>query len=126
MVMLTKPLMKVYIAKMNEEIIYFATGFFYKDELISSVVGHEPDISKQLGFYRLGINFLMLLTEKKQIILNLSSGSGKFKLNRGCKSELEYELLYFQHLPFYKRISWRLISLIYNNFGKKIFSILNI
>lgn len=123
---LKNPLMKIYVVRQNNEIVYFATYFICNNELISCVVGHEPTISKQHGLYRLGMSFLMSIAEDLNITLNLSSGSGQFKLNRGCTSIAEYELLCFDHLPFYKRISWLIISKVYNTLGLKIFSALSI
>ena len=114
------------ITKQNEVISSFITYFRYGDELIASITGHDPALSKQYGLYRLGVAYLMALAEKEKLILNLSSGSGKFKLNRGSKKVLEYELVCFKHLPLNQRISWRLICFFYNVFGIWVFSILDI
>lgn len=124
--LLNNKAMTVYSAKLDNHIVFFAACFIYKNELIASVIGHDSNISEQYKIYRQWTSYLMLLAEKNNKVLNLSSGSGKFKLNRGCKRESEYELIYFKHLPLHRKISWWLISLIYNTIGKKIFLALDI
>jgi hypothetical protein len=113
-------------AEAEGAISYFATYYATQNELIASVVGHDPELSRRHGLYRLGMSYLMQLADAQNLSLNLSSGAGRFKLNRGCRTEQEYELLYLDHLPLRQKLSWGVIMAMYNTLAPRVFSTLQI
>ncbi|RKH65862.1 GNAT family N-acetyltransferase [Corallococcus llansteffanensis] len=118
--------LEVYGIDVEGGLHYFVTCFEAGDELIGSVVGHDPALSRKHGLYRAGVSHLMRLAEERGLTLNLSSGSGEFKRKRGCTPWTEYELLGFEHLPWRARHSWSLLRGIYNAVGPRVFTALSI
>jgi hypothetical protein len=118
--------LQVEAIRTDGRINYFVSWFAVDGEMIGSVVGHDPVVSKEKGLYRAGMSYLMMLAEEQRLVLNLSSGSGRFKLKRGCTPENEYELLWLSTLPRRARLSWLLVRSIYNAAGPKLFSTLAI
>ncbi|WP_375744555.1 GNAT family N-acetyltransferase [Corallococcus interemptor] len=119
-------LLEVYGIEVDGQLAYFVTCFVAGDELIGSVVGHDPVLSRKHGLYRAGMSHLMQLAEARGLPLNLSSGSGQFKQKRGATQLTEYELLCFSHLPWRARLSWSLLRRIYNAVGPRVFTALSI
>ncbi|NOK12696.1 GNAT family N-acetyltransferase [Corallococcus exercitus] len=119
-------LLEVYGIEVEGRLAYFVTCFVAGGELIGSVVGHDPVLSRKHGLYRAGMSHLMQLAEQRDLPLNLSSGSGQFKQKRGATPLTEYELLCFSHLPWRARLSWSLLRRIYNAVGPRVFSALSI
>ncbi|RKH59933.1 GNAT family N-acetyltransferase [Corallococcus interemptor] len=119
-------LLEVYGIEVDGRLAYFVTCFVAGGELIGSVVGHDPVLSRKHGLYRAGMSHLMQLAEERGLPLNLSSGSGQFKQKRGATPLTEYELLCFSHLPWRARLSWSLLRRIYNEVGPRVFTALSI
>ncbi|HYO72036.1 MAG TPA: GNAT family N-acetyltransferase [Archangium sp.] len=119
-------LLEIYGIELEGRLSFFTTCFVAGDELICSMVGHDPEMSRKHGLYRAGMSHMMMLAEQRGLTLNLSSGAGQFKQKRGCTTLAEHELLCFSHLPWRARLSWTLLSRIYNTVGPRVFSALSI
>lgn len=77
--------------------------FTQHDVLTAPIVGYDTHLPKSLGLYRLLMATLLKLTRERQLPLNLSSGAGHFKRQRGGQAVIEYTALYVCHLPWNQR-----------------------
>ncbi len=79
-------------------------------QITTPFIGYDVTLPREKRLYP----FLNLrLMEKAQTggyLLNMSSGAGTFKKQRGGVGQLEYLMVFDRHLPLYRRIPWRLLS----------------
>jgi hypothetical protein len=79
-------------------------------------IGYDRDEPKETGLYRLLNYYLTKETVDQECILNMSSGAGNFKKQRGGKPVLEFNMVYFSHLSAVRQLPWRVFEYI----GRKI------
>jgi hypothetical protein len=99
----------------------FFTAFRDGACLVSSIGGHDPEVDKKSGLYRLCHAALMKQAMASNCVLNMSSGVGPFKKLRGAMPGFEYEALYIRHLPRWRRLPWNMLIGLYNTLGKRVF-----
>ncbi|UTW62427.1 GNAT family N-acetyltransferase [bacterium SCSIO 12741] len=79
-------------------------------QITTPFIGYDVTVPREHRLYP----FLNLrLMEKAQsggYLLNMSSGAGTFKKQRGGVGQLEFLLVHDRHLPWFRRIPWRLLS----------------
>jgi hypothetical protein len=98
--------------------IIASIGLFTQHGLITApILGYDTDLPQKLGLYRLLIAVLLKETHHRQQSLNLSSGAGDFKRQRGGKPVVEYTALYTNHLPWLTRIILKSFSKLLNKFA---------
>ena len=79
-------------------------GLFSQHQTVTlPIIGYDTDLPKEWGIYRLLIAKLMGLVEQREQLLNLSSGAGEFKRQRGGEPVIEYSAVYLNHLPYFRR-----------------------
>lgn len=88
--------------------------------ITAPLVGYDFSYDRQQGLYRRVIAYIINYADQKQVRLNLSSGASGFKRSRGAVAELEYMLVYTQHLPWYRRLVWRGLAWLSTNFYAKL------
>ena len=100
------------ILRKNGE-IHGVTAFFERNGILTTpFIGYEQSIPIEVGLYRF-LNFrLMEEAIQKNLLLNMSSGAANFKRLRGGTTSLEYNMVFFKHLPFIFQLPWRLYHLI--------------
>lgn len=81
-----------------------------ESELTTPFIGYDQKAPKELGLYRHLNVKLVNDAEQGGKILNMSSGAGKFKQQRGGEPMVEYHMIYINHLPIMRRIFWRVFS----------------
>lgn len=92
-------------------------GLVGEDGVITvPIVGYDLDYDIKEALYRRIIAYAIKYAMGKNYVLNLSSGAGEFKTIRGAKAHLEYMFVNVKHLSFHKRLIWKVLSLIANNF----------
>lgn len=90
-------------------------GIFESERVITApLVGYNTHLPNQNALYRILIYLILDYSEKKGCCLNLSSGASGFKLLRGGQPFIEYSAIYINHLPLYRRITWKAIKLLLN------------
>jgi len=86
-------------------------GIFESEKVITApLVGYNTDLPNQNALYRILIYLILDYSEKKGHCLNLSSGASDFKILRGGQPFIEYSALYVKHLPFYRRLTWKVVN----------------
>ncbi len=76
--------------------------------------GYETSIPQSVGIYRMMSVLVIKEAEKRQVILNDSSGASVPKKFRGLKPLPEYVAVYDKHLAFNRRLFWTGAGLIVN------------
>ncbi|HEY9599812.1 MAG TPA: GNAT family N-acetyltransferase, partial [Cyanophyceae cyanobacterium] len=69
---------------------------------------------QEIGLYRMLSAQLTLEATKRGFILHQSSGAASFKRFRGFVGTIEYSAVFYQHLPFWRQLVWRLLGLLVN------------
>jgi hypothetical protein len=92
------------------EIIAVSSLMTQFDELTVPVLGYRTDLPKEIGLYRLLIAQTLNHAKNRKQWLNLSSGAGAFKTLRGGEASLESMAVYVDHLPWTRRLAWRLFA----------------
>jgi hypothetical protein len=68
------------------------------------IVGYDMTKPQDLGLYRMVSLMYCLEGRRIEANVNMSGGVSSFKRSRGAKSITEFSAVYFDHLPFYRRI----------------------
>ncbi len=74
------------------------------------VIGYDDNIPTQEALYRRCMAYAMQHCAKHQAVLNFSSGAPSFKRLRGAAAQIEYMAVYTEHLPYYRRLAWRMLT----------------
>lgn len=97
----------------HESKIVAFTGYFVLDGvMINPLIGYDRSYPQKEGLYRLLTMETMLEAEKRGLLLNMSSGAAHFKRLRGAEAQLEFNLVYDRHLPWWRRLPWTLTRII--------------
>jgi hypothetical protein len=67
-----------------------------------------------MGIYRLLTQACLNEAIRQKKILNFSAGAAQFKRLRGGEPEIEYSLIYIQHLNVFRRVTWRIMAFLLN------------
>ena len=73
------------------------------------LLGYDIGLPRKLGLYRMAITWKFHEAFEEGLVVNLSGGVGDFKHNRGAIPASEYDAVYDLHLPFRRRLPWRLL-----------------
>jgi hypothetical protein len=93
-------------------------GYFCRDGVMTTpLFGYDTNIPQSVGLYRMLTVALFQEAAKMGQLLNCSSGAANFKRVRGCVGEIEYSAVYDQHLPWYCRVVWSLLSSLLQGIG---------
>jgi hypothetical protein len=105
-------LMEFYILK-KDEIIDGVTAFFKRNgEITTPFIGYDHTVNKDAGLYRFLNLRLMDETILNKLILNMSSGAAQFKRMRGGEPHLEYNMVYYKHLSYGRRLPWKFFQIL--------------
>jgi len=118
----------------------FIKNISKNDSFSLNILKNEDDIKAVFWYYKISdvittpifwyieenlyrqISYLLLInTLKTAKILNQSSWVWRFKMNRWAKKYIEYSLIYYKNLPFFKRIIWDFIIFISKTIWEPIF-----
>ena len=84
----------------DTKLLVATMGVFSQFNTLSiPLIGYDITLPQSLGLYRMLIAWLLRMTFHRNLSLNLSSGAGHFKRQRGGKPVIEYTALYLAHLP---------------------------
>jgi len=90
--------------KIDAFAIYEKNGRFMQ----APCVGYDITLPRELALYRQIATLLIETARTNNLSFNASSGVAQFKINRGGYLIPEFYAVYSHHLPFYKRVSWKL------------------
>jgi hypothetical protein len=97
----------------SQGILQGIIGIFESEKVITApLVGYNTDLPNQKALYRILIYLILDYSAKKGYCLNLSSGAPDFKVLRGGQPFIEYSALYIKHLPFYRRLTWKVVNVL--------------
>jgi hypothetical protein len=98
-------------------------GFYEKDGVRTyPVLGYATELPKAAALYRMMNAHMIESAFRDGVVLNQSSGAGRFKTNRGAVPVLESNFVYVRHLPFYRRLAWHGFSVMMRKFMKSYLS----
>lgn len=85
------------------------TAFLKQNGILTTpFIGYDQNIPLEEGLYRFLNLKLMEESIQQGLILNMSSGAAHFKRLRGGTTFLEYNVAFFQHLPWYRQLPWKI------------------
>ncbi|MDO9300768.1 MAG: hypothetical protein Q7T89_05260, partial [Anaerolineales bacterium] len=88
-------------------------GFFIRNGAMTPpLFGYDTSLPKEEGLYRLLTQVNIQEAVRRNLLVHMSSGVGKFKKARGGKSVIEYNAVYYRHLPAWRQRPWKLIQAI--------------
>lgn len=90
--------------------------FILNDTTTAPLFGYNTKLPQIHGLYRMLTALCLQQGKEKNLNINLSSGVSGFKILRGGKPEIEYSAIFVTHLPWYRRIIWKILTI----FGLKI------
>ncbi|WP_161627781.1 GNAT family N-acetyltransferase [Eisenibacter elegans] len=77
--------------------------------LTTPLIGYDRNHPQALDLYRyLSFNLIQEARQQAYPLVNLSSGAAPFKKMRGGIPYLEYNLAFYRHLPWWRRLPWQL------------------
>ncbi|MCW8895466.1 hypothetical protein [Sulfurimonas sp.] len=92
-------------------------GLVGEDGVITApIIGYDNSYDIKEALYRRLIAYAMEYAMQRKYLLNLSSGASNFKVMRGAEACLEYMFVNVKHLSSFKKIIWKILSLIANYF----------
>lgn len=85
-------------------------GCYDRDKTTTTpIVGYDTNLPQEMALYRMLMAYCIDRADKKNLVLNLSSGASHFKMLRGGKAYIEYSALYTKHLPLLPCIVWKFL-----------------
>jgi hypothetical protein len=88
-------------------------GFFVRNGAMTlPLLGYDTSLPQTEGLYRLLTQLKIQEGLRRDLLIHSSSGVGKFKKARGGKSVIEYNSVYYKHLPAWRQGPWKLIKAI--------------
>lgn len=116
-------LVEFYSFKDEEDRIIASIGLWTQEDVMTTpIVGYDTCLPKSLGLYRLLMAKLLLETKNRHQMMNLSSGAGHFKHQRGGEAVMEYTAYCQPHLPRYQKTLFAIFAKLTQYFAPKIFA----
>ncbi|MGB0929142.1 MAG: hypothetical protein ACPGVB_00100 [Chitinophagales bacterium] len=82
-------------------------GYFNRNGVMTTpVIGYNRQIPQKKGLYRLITLQIIKQAVENGYLLHMSSGASQFKKIRGGEPYLEYNMVYYKHLPMSQRVPW--------------------
>lgn len=93
-------------------------GFFQRNGWMTSpLFGYDMSLSKDLGLYRIISTLVCLEAKKEKALLNQSFGAMAYKKLRRAELNIEFTAVFVKHLPWYRRLPWKLLKWLMNRVG---------
>lgn len=111
-----------YVALRNEsgKIDAFISWFDVENIMVCGPLGYDFEVDRKAGLYRQLVALCLQRSHEKNTVFNMGGGSDVFKKNRGSTETLEYVAVYCDHLPFYRKIPWKILHWACHKMIKKI------
>ncbi len=118
--MINHPAFSVRTLEKNGRIDAVLIYFTYAKTACAPIIGYDTKLNQDLGLYRQISMILLKEAGEKGLLLHQSSGCGHFKELRRAKEKFEYLAVFHKHLPFKRKIPWKILEIAMNIVGKKI------
>jgi hypothetical protein len=82
------------------------------------IFGYDTRLAQTVGLYRMLTALALGEAEEKLLFLHHSAGAGQFKRVRGMQPQLDYMIIYTQHLPRWRRFPWVFLASLFNHIGR--------
>lgn len=106
----------------NDQTSKAILGYFERNGTMTTpIFGFDTNAPQREGLYRVLSLLLVQESEKRNLILNQSSGAANFKRQRGAKPFIEYNYYFNQHCSIKQKFAWFLLGFILNSFGTYLF-----
>lgn len=80
-------------------------GYFYRNGIMTTpMLGYEMSCPREEGLYRILNAIIFKEAKNNSFSLNMSSGASTFKMYRGAIPEIEYSLIYDNHLSLMRKL----------------------
>ncbi len=99
----------------------FISSCKHQDLMVGGPSGYDIHKPKQLGFMRMLLALNLKKSYEEGCVYNAGASNDQFKRWRGSRPEIEYNAVYCEHLPCWRRIPWKLLSVMTNRILKPIF-----
>jgi hypothetical protein len=90
----------------NDHVDAFCSYFVENGMMTASLIAYDLRRPQKLGLYRLAVARLIAEAAERKTLLNMSAGTGYFKMLRGGVPVQEYDAVYARHLPPHRRMIW--------------------
>lgn len=104
------------------EIVGFLGICSNSNEICAPMIGYDKDY-KLAPIYRIIMNEAVNEALRANKALNHSAGASKYKANRGFSPLIEYMIIIDNHLPWWRRLGYTIISFVFQKFEKQLFEV---
>ena len=92
-----------------------AAGIIYRNGVMyTPFFGYETNLPQEAGLYRILSTVLSLEAKQRGLLFNQSAGASFYKKIRKAEPSTEYLAVYHKHLPYLRRLPWKLLKGIMN------------
>ena len=110
--------LKLQILRTTENRIDGVVGWFSNEKVLTApIVGYDTSLPQSLGLYRLLTQMCLQESVRRRCVLNFSSGAALFKRLRGGQPEIEYSMVFVDHLNAQRVRAWRLLGRVLHSVG---------
>lgn len=88
----------------------FTTEHLYQGTLINPLLGYDRRLPQSRGLYRIAMAATAERALAEGLKVNYSAGAAGFKRNRGARPALEFTIVFDDHLPAWRRLTYRGLS----------------
>jgi hypothetical protein len=88
----------------------FTTEHLYQGTLVNPLLGYDRSLPQSRGLYRIAMAASAERALAEGLSVNYSAGAGGFKRNRGARPALEFSMVFDDHLPTRRRLSYQGLS----------------
>jgi len=115
--MLKKNLFIFQGVKINGQLEAISGTFVLSNMMTNPIYGYNLSLFPKYQLYRILRHLNTTLALDNKYLYHQSAGAGHFKKARSGVGTPEYTALYVNHLPFYKRCYWKLLSFLLKKIG---------
>ena len=115
--MLKKNLFIFQGVKINGQLEAISGTFVLSNMMTNPIYGYNLSLFPKYQLYRILRHLNTTLALDNKFLYHQSAGAGQFKKARSGVGTPEYTALYVNHLPFYKRCYWELLSFLLKKIG---------
>ena len=90
----------------NDRVDAFFSYLVENGVMTASLIAYDLSRPQKLGLYRLAVAGMIAEAAERKALLNMSAGSGYFKMLRGGVPVQEYDAVYDRHLSAHRRMTW--------------------
>jgi hypothetical protein len=106
------------ILRTAENRIDGVVGWFSNEKVLTApIVGYDTSLPQSQGLYRLLTQMCLQESVRRRCVLNFSSGASLFKRLRGGQPEIEYSMVFVDHLNARRVRAWRLLGRVLHSVG---------